>query len=85
MDIVDRQPNPGSWGVPTAFFPGGTNCDIQKHFFEHSLVLDTTLCGDLGNPTYASSGCKGTCAQAVADPENFKFSKWRINYIAVYQ
>ncbi|KAF9556240.1 hypothetical protein CPC08DRAFT_737146 [Agrocybe pediades] len=84
-DIRDHTPNPASWGIPAAFFPSGSNCDMKKHFFDHSLVIDTTLCGDFGNSTFGRSGCKGTCAQAVTNPANFKLAKWRINYIAVYQ
>jgi len=72
MDIVDRTPNPNFWGTPAAFFPSGDNCDMSKHFFDHSLVIDTTLCGDLGSPTFSGAGCPGTCAGAVADPNNFK-------------
>ncbi|KAJ3515182.1 hypothetical protein NLJ89_g1928 [Agrocybe chaxingu] len=83
-DITSKKPNPATWGTPAAFFPS-TNCDIGAHFFEHSLVLDTTICGDLGNPTYATSGCPGTCAEAVANNANFKFARWQLNYIAVYQ
>ncbi|KAF8202300.1 glycoside hydrolase family 16 protein [Pholiota molesta] len=70
-------------GHPAAFFPA-TNCDMASHFFDHTLVIDTTICGDFGGPTYATSGCPGTCAQAVANSTNFDFAKWQINYIAVY-
>jgi len=70
-DISAKKPDPSTWGAPAAFFPS-TNCDIASHFFEHSLILDTSICGDLGNPTYAGSGCPGTCAQAVANNTNFK-------------
>ncbi|KAF9477609.1 glycoside hydrolase family 16 protein [Pholiota conissans] len=82
-DITAKTPDPSTWGTPAAFFPA-TNCDMASHFFDHSLVLDTTICGDFGGPTYAGSGCPGTCAQAVANATNFKFATWQINYIAVY-
>ncbi|KAF4610935.1 hypothetical protein D9613_007004 [Agrocybe pediades] len=82
-DIAAKNPDPSKWGTPVANFPS-TNCDMASHFFEHNLVIDTTLCGDFGGPTYSSSGCPGTCEQAVANPDNFKFAKWRINYISVY-
>jgi hypothetical protein len=47
---------------------------MASHFFVHSLVIDTTLCGDwAGNSNvYASSGCPGTCAQAVSKASNFQ-------------
>lgn len=69
-DITAQNPDPSTWGTPAASFPA-TNCDIASHFSEHSLVLDTTICGDFGGPTYAASGCAGTCAQAVANSTNF--------------
>ncbi|KAG6811646.1 hypothetical protein H0H92_006461 [Tricholoma furcatifolium] len=69
-DITSKTPDPSTWGDPAAFWSSSA-CDIASHFHDHSLVLDTTLCGDFGNPTYAASGCPGTCAQAVADPTNF--------------
>ncbi|KAG6868732.1 hypothetical protein C0993_011311 [Termitomyces sp. T159_Od127] len=82
-DIEQKQPNPSAWGEPVAFWSSAA-CNIDSHFSEHSLVIDTTLCGDFGTATYSTSGCPGTCAQAVANPSNFKFAKWKLNYIAVY-
>lgn len=70
-DINAQQPDPSCWGTPAAFW-SSASCDISTHFQDHSLVLDITLCGDLGNPTFPSSGCNGTCASAVADPTNFQ-------------
>jgi len=70
-DIQLKQPNPSSWGTPVALFPS-TLCDMASHFFEHSLVLDTTLCGDFAGPTYENSGCPGTCSQAIANSTNYK-------------
>lgn len=70
-DITAKRPDPSTWGTPAAFFPSN-NCDIASHFFEHTLVLDTTICGDFAGPTYAGSGCPGTCEQAVANNTNFK-------------
>lgn len=71
QDITDQQPDPSQWGPPVAFFPS-TQCDINSHFSEHSLVLDITLCGDFANATYPNSGCPGTCAEAVANSSNFR-------------
>ena len=69
-DITAKNPDPSQWGPPSASFPS-TNCDIGSHFFQHSLVLDTTLCGDWAGSAYSGSGCPGSCAEAVADPTNF--------------
>ncbi|KAG6888851.1 hypothetical protein C0992_007347, partial [Termitomyces sp. T32_za158] len=66
-DISQKRPNPCAWGEPVAFWSSAA-CNIDSHFREHSLVIDTTLCGDFGTATYPTSGCPGTCAQAVANP-----------------
>ncbi|KAH6915951.1 endo-1,3(4)-beta-glucanase [Coprinopsis sp. MPI-PUGE-AT-0042] len=83
-DIEAQQPNPDTWGSPVAFWSPAT-CDMSKHFYEHSLVIDTTICGDWAGPSYAGAGCAGTCEQAVANTTIFKWAKWKINYIATYQ
>ncbi|RXW21657.1 hypothetical protein EST38_g4173 [Candolleomyces aberdarensis] len=83
-DVDAKQPNPDTWPTPVAFFSSKT-CNMADNFYDHSLVLDTTLCGDFGGPTYVSAGCPGTCEQAVANTTIFKWAKWKINYIATYQ
>lgn len=83
QDIKSGNPNPASWGTPAAHF-SSSSCDFKKLFVDHSLVIDTTLCGDYAGATYEQKGCPGTCAEAVANPANFKFAKWKLNYIAVY-
>ena len=70
-DIQEKQPNPAAWGTPAALFPS-TNCDMASHFYNHSLVLDTTICGDFAGVTYSNSGCPGTCAEAVANATNYQ-------------
>jgi hypothetical protein len=82
-DITAKKPNPSTWGTPTALFPS-TSCDVASHFSEHQLVINTSICGDFAGPTYQSAGCPGACAEAVAKPENYKWAKWQLNYIAVY-
>lgn len=82
-DITAKQPNPTKWGDPAANW-ASTSCNIDDHFYSHTLQLDTTLCGDWAGSAYASSGCPGTCAERVADPSNFLYAKWMLNYIAVY-
>ncbi|KAF8075109.1 concanavalin A-like lectin/glucanase domain-containing protein [Lyophyllum atratum] len=46
-DITGGKPNPSAWPTPAAQFAASA-CDVGKHFHEHSLTIDTTLCGDLG-------------------------------------
>lgn len=83
-DITAKAPDPSQWGPPAAYFPS-TDCDLQSHFKNHSLVLDISLCGDWAGNTYQSDGCPGTCAEAVANNANFKHAKWEVNFISVYQ
>jgi hypothetical protein len=82
-DIEAKDPKPDTWPTPAAVFTSAS-CDIEARFRDHQLVLDTTICGDFAGPQFVKSGCPGTCAQAVANPKNFRFAKWKINYIAVY-
>jgi hypothetical protein len=70
QDISSGNPDPSSWPTPTAFW-STDDCDVATHFYDHSLVIDTTLCGDWAGAVYGNSGCPGTCAQAVADASNF--------------
>jgi len=85
-DITAGNPDPSSWPAPVGYW-AATQCDMAEHFHDHSLVLDTTLCGDwAGGSSYKAAGCPGTdCKEAVMDPTNYIFAKWKINYIAVYQ
>ena len=69
-DIDNSSPNPSSWPAPQAFFAAAT-CPPDQFFKDHVLVINTSICGDLGNPTYAAAGCPGTCADQVADPANY--------------
>ncbi|KAI0794475.1 glycoside hydrolase family 16 protein [Fomes fomentarius] len=83
QDIKDKQPDPSSWGTPTAFFPN-TQCDILSHFLPQQLIFVITICGDWAGAAYSDSGCPGTCEQAVANPKNFA-AKWKIGSVRVYQ
>lgn len=82
-DINDKNPDPSSWPTPNAVFTNA-QCDISQHFRQHQIVINTTLCGDFAGGAYPSSGCPGTCAEEVTNPQKFKFAKWKINYVAVY-
>jgi hypothetical protein len=66
QDITSKSPDPSSWGAPVASW-GSPTCP-SSHFFKHSIVFDTTLCGDWAKPAYNGPG---TCESAVADPKNF--------------
>ncbi|KIY49974.1 glycoside hydrolase family 16 protein [Fistulina hepatica ATCC 64428] len=86
-DITNKSPQPSTWGTPSAFW-SSDDCSIADHFYDHSLTFDTTLwscSGDWAGSAYSSSGCSGTCSEAVQDPANYKYAKWELNYVAVYQ
>jgi len=72
-DITNSTPDPSGWPAPKAFF-AATTCPTGQFFKDHVFVINTTLCGDLGNPTYGPAGCPGTCAEQVANPANFNGS-----------
>lgn len=84
-DITNGNPDPSSWGAPTAMFPNNDSCGAFSQFANHQIVLDTTLCGDWAGNAFNSAGCPGSCADYVADPSNFKLAKWMVSSIRVYQ
>jgi len=75
--------DPSGWGVPKARW-ASTACSTSKFFKDHSIVFDTTLCGDWAGATYGGAGCPGTCADRLKDPANFKDAAWRINSVTVF-
>jgi len=82
-DINNGNPTPGDWGEPKAQWSSGT-CNPDEYLVSHSIVFDTTICGDWAGSAYASAGCPGTCETQVMDPNNFQTASWEINYVAVY-
>lgn len=44
-NIKTNTPDPSTWGKPQANFQG--NCDFGSKFRDHSIVIDTTFCGDV--------------------------------------
>ncbi|KAK4168711.1 glycoside hydrolase [Cladorrhinum sp. PSN259] len=79
-----------SLGQPLATFVGGSNCSISDHFADHSIVFDTTFCGDWAGQVWQSdSACSAlaqTCEEWVGqNPEKFVGAYWLINEIRVYQ
>ncbi|KAF8347856.1 glycoside hydrolase family 16 protein [Amanita rubescens] len=72
-DIKAKKPNPAGWSTPVGYW-SSDSCDITTYFYEHTLTLDTTICGGWATSSYPSS-CPGTTCTSI----------WMINYIAVYQ
>lgn len=72
QDITDGNPNPASWGSPTAYFPASDSCNISDLFHDHQIVINTTLCGDWAGGSFNDDGCPGVCTDMVKDPSNYK-------------
>lgn len=84
-DLIAQTPNPSTWSTPAGFW-SAQSCDISANFYDHQMVIDTTICGNwAGGSAYSSSGCPGTCSDMVANATNYVDAKWVINYVAVYQ
>ncbi|KAK6346922.1 hypothetical protein TWF696_007022 [Orbilia brochopaga] len=83
----DVKPDPSQWDEATADFPS-TSCDIDRHFRDHRIIINISLCGDWAGAqsVYADEyGCPGTCSHYVSGtPEAFKEAYWAINSIRVY-
>ena len=70
-DLTAQKPNPSTWGTPAGFW-SAQSCDISANFFDHQMVIDTTICGNwAGGSAYSQSGCPGTCADMVANATNY--------------
>jgi hypothetical protein len=84
-DLIAQTPKPSTWSTPAGFW-SAQSCDISANFYDHQMVIDTTICGNwAGGSAYSSSGCPGTCSDMVANATNYVDAKWVINYVAVYQ
>jgi len=88
-DIRGHNPNPASWGTPTAAFPfagtGPGTCP-RNSFSNHQIVIDNTFCGDWAGSVFNQDGCSGSCQSFVQNnPSAFNEAYWAINSIAVYQ
>lgn len=69
-DITNKAPTPTNWGTPAGAWSSAT-CDIIDNFYNHSMVIDTTICGGWAGGAYGASGCPGTCSEMVANASNF--------------
>ncbi|KAF9240620.1 glycoside hydrolase family 16 protein [Melanogaster broomeanus] len=90
VDITNKVPTPATWGTPAGYWSSQT-CDISTNFYEHSMVIDTTICGNWAGGAYASSwlpwhllvyGLPMLLTSLLTCTSD---AKWVINYIAVYQ
>ncbi|KAI4160379.1 MAG: hypothetical protein LQ342_005790 [Letrouitia transgressa] len=88
-DVLGPNPNPGSWGNPTASFVGGSGCDIDQHFINNNIVFDTTFCGDWAGEVFSQDSTCSAVASSCQDyvqnhPEAFAESYWAVNSLKVY-
>ncbi|KAL5535619.1 hypothetical protein ACEPAF_3713 [Sanghuangporus sanghuang] len=97
QDLTAEVPLPETWGTPMARWPA-TNCDLDTFFKNHSIIINTTLCGDWAGSVWTASGIPGqetSCAQRTgySTCEDFvhnsgaSFGKayWEISSLKVYQ
>lgn len=96
-DITANAPVPDGWGTPSAFWPAST-CNPFEFFQNHSVIFDTTLCGDWASGVWTASGIPGqeqSCAQrtGVATCEQFvrqngtalSEAYWEVKGVQIYQ
>lgn len=96
-DITAGAPQPSNWGQPTAFWPAA-QCNPFQFFNSHSLIFDTTLCGDWAGGAWGLSGVPGqdqSCAQLTGistceefirnNGASFNDAYWEVKSVKVYQ
>jgi hypothetical protein len=96
-DIDAGSPDPTGWETPMARWPA-TSCNPFEFFYSHSIIFDTTLCGDWAGSVWSSSGIPGqeqSCAdrtgfstcQAFIQANGASFSEayWEVSSVKVYQ
>ncbi|TEB15517.1 glycoside hydrolase family 16 protein [Coprinellus micaceus] len=87
VDIKNRgvQVNTDSYGTPAAHFPN-TQCDLERFFKRHFIIINLTLCGDWAGSVYGNSGCPGTCVEFVDNnPQAFREAYFDFAGIRVYE
>ncbi|TDL14738.1 glycoside hydrolase family 16 protein [Rickenella mellea] len=96
-DITAGAPTPAQWGTPMATFPA-SQCPPSQFFYNHNIVIDTTLCGDWASGVWGTSGAPGqeqSCAQRTGvstceefvrnNGSAFQQAYWEISSVKVYQ
>lgn len=62
-DILSRQPNPASWGLPFANMQG--SCVVDQHFQGHKIVLNNAFCGEYAGATNVWNSTLNSCAAST--------------------
>jgi hypothetical protein len=91
--ITEGSPDILEFGLPMANFQG--SCDIDTHFANHSIIINTDFCGAWAGFAYSNfpecpitPGMNGydSCVDFVGNsPQNFTEAYWEVNSIKVYQ
>ncbi|KAH8811184.1 glycoside hydrolase family 16 protein [Xylogone sp. PMI_703] len=93
-DITAGNPNPSSWGLPTANFESRYgNCDIDANFPPQTIYFDTDFCGaEAGGQAWTDwtdcatkTGYSSCEAYVAANPHAFDDAYWLVNSVKVYQ
>lgn len=82
-DITNQTPTPANWGVPAGSWSSAT-CDISANFYQHSMIIDTTICGGWAGGAYGSSGCSGNCSSMVANATNFVGESVNLCFVVLF-
>lgn len=86
-DAAASSPDPSTWGEPTADFPN-TNCNINNHFRNASIIMNIALCGDWAGADSIykdEANCPSTCQNFVANNATaFEEAYWEIRGFRVY-
>jgi Glycosyl hydrolases family 16 len=101
--IHQGRPDPNEFGpavnvfeIPAANFMSYPNasCDIDAHFVNHNIIINTDFCGDLSGTDYGNTTCPQvantnstySCTYFVGyNPTAFTDAYWLINSLKVYQ
>jgi hypothetical protein len=87
-DIMNQSPDPSTWGEALADFPS-TDCNIDNHFKNQSIIANIDLCGTWAGATSVYSGednCPGTCENLVStNATAFTDAFWEFGAFSVYQ
>lgn len=93
-NIKSQTPDTSTWGTPSFDTENG-NCTMAERFKEHSIVFDTTFCGNYAGQTYfwEQTSCYKNnpemypdCNSYVAkNPMAFQEAYWIVNSVKVYQ
>ncbi|EJD03859.1 glycoside hydrolase family 16 protein [Fomitiporia mediterranea MF3/22] len=97
QDLLAEAPLPDTWGTPMARWPS-SSCDMAKFFKNHSIIINTTLCGQWAGSVWGSTGVPGqesscatrtgysTCEDFVRNSgASFGQAYWEISSMKVYQ